>query len=77
MDELSELPFLDSVVRETLRLHAPVPMSKRVAARDDVIPLQTPYTDIRGKIHDSIRYALIICGRQLSAHDLSDVLQNP
>ncbi|CCM05372.1 uncharacterized protein FIBRA_07588 [Fibroporia radiculosa] len=55
MDELLELPYLDAVIRETLRLHAPVAMAKRVATKDDIIPLQTPYTDTRGKVHDSIK----------------------
>ncbi|CCM05367.1 uncharacterized protein FIBRA_07582 [Fibroporia radiculosa] len=55
MDELQALPLLDAVVRETLRLHAPVPFTVRVAVRDDVIPLGTPYTDLRGQVHDSIR----------------------
>lgn len=56
MDELSELPYLDAVVRETMRVHAPVPVTVRMAIKDDVIPLHTPYTDVRGEAHDSIRY---------------------
>jgi hypothetical protein len=28
MDQLNELPYLDCVVRETLRIHAPVPSSR-------------------------------------------------
>jgi cytochrome P450 len=45
MDELSALPYLDAVVRETLRLHSPVPSSIRIAMKDDVIPLNTPFLD--------------------------------
>ncbi|KAJ7912531.1 cytochrome P450 [Mycena leptocephala] len=31
MDQLNELPYLDCVVRETLRVHAPVPSTMRIA----------------------------------------------
>ncbi|EIW75990.1 cytochrome P450 [Coniophora puteana RWD-64-598 SS2] len=57
MDELSEtsLPYLDAVVRESLRLHSPVPFAARKAIRDDVIPLGTPYTDTRGRVHHELR----------------------
>ncbi|KAF7341221.1 hypothetical protein MVEN_01857500 [Mycena venus] len=55
MDELNALPYLDAVVRETLRCHAPVVQIQRVAMRDDdVIPLSKPYTDRNGVIHDKI-----------------------
>ncbi|KAH9940396.1 cytochrome P450 [Epithele typhae] len=49
MEELNGLPLLDRVVRETLRLHAPVTMSRRTAMEDDVLPLQTPIVDLNGK----------------------------
>jgi len=55
MDELSALPYLDAVVAETLRVHAPVPQSGRVAKRDDVVPLATPFVDKKGRVQDSIR----------------------
>ncbi|KAF9265871.1 cytochrome P450 [Marasmius fiardii PR-910] len=42
MDELNALPFLEAVVRETLRVHTPVPGLTRDAARDGVIPLNVP-----------------------------------
>ncbi|RXW20257.1 hypothetical protein EST38_g5602 [Candolleomyces aberdarensis] len=54
MDELNSLPYLDAVVREALRLHAPVPNSSRVAVKDDVLPLAKPVVDRYGKSHDSI-----------------------
>ncbi|TFK22664.1 cytochrome P450 [Coprinopsis marcescibilis] len=55
MDELSALPYLDCVVREALRLHAPLASAMRVAVQDDLIPLGTPFTDSKGKLHDVIK----------------------
>ncbi|KAJ6553292.1 cytochrome P450 [Mycena capillaripes] len=55
MEELNALPYLDCVVRETLRAHAPVVGSFRAAVRDDVIPLDTPYTDRTGTVHETLR----------------------
>jgi cytochrome P450 len=56
MEELSALPYLDAVVRETLRVHSPVPSTIRVAMEDDVIPLNTPFVDKNGKTQHGIRY---------------------
>ncbi|KAI0364507.1 cytochrome P450 [Pilatotrama ljubarskyi] len=53
MDELSALPYLDMVVRETLRFHAPVASTTRVATKDDTIPLGTSFTDLDGKVRNS------------------------
>jgi cytochrome P450 len=55
MDELNALPYLEWVVRETLRVHAPVPASMRMAMQDDVIPLETPYTDKLGNTQSHIQ----------------------
>ncbi|KAI0075643.1 cytochrome P450 [Panus rudis PR-1116 ss-1] len=57
MDELVSLPYLDKVVRETLRVHAPVPNSVRQAMVDAVIPVSEPYTDRNGEVRDEIRIA--------------------
>ncbi|KAF7983790.1 hypothetical protein HWV62_19013 [Athelia sp. TMB] len=40
--QLAKLPYLNNVVRESLRLIPPVHSSLRVATRDDVIPTSTP-----------------------------------
>ncbi|KAJ7759757.1 cytochrome P450 [Mycena maculata] len=55
MEELSVLRHLDCVVRETLRLYAPIVGTLRIAVHDDVIPLATPITDLDGTVHESIR----------------------
>ena len=55
MDELNSLPYLDSVVRETLRLYAPIPFTSRVAVKDDVLPLSTPVKDKLGRVHESVQ----------------------
>ncbi|KAF8161951.1 cytochrome P450 [Mycena galopus ATCC 62051] len=55
MDDLNALPYLDCVVRETLRVHAPVPATNRIALHDDVLPLSEPVTDANGKVHDTLR----------------------
>ncbi|KAJ6543029.1 cytochrome P450 [Mycena capillaripes] len=54
MEELNSLPYLESVVRETMRVHAPVVFTQRMAMEDDVLPLSKPYVDKEGKSHDSL-----------------------
>lgn len=54
MDELNALPYLDGVVRETLRVHAPVASTVRIAIQDDVLPLGEPIKDKYGRMMDGI-----------------------
>ncbi|KAH9930922.1 cytochrome P450 [Fomitopsis serialis] len=55
MDELNALPYLEAVVRESMRVYAPVSATIRVSAREDVIPLERPYVDRKGNVCDSVR----------------------
>ncbi|KAJ7453400.1 cytochrome P450 monooxygenase [Mycena latifolia] len=54
LEQLDSLPYLEWVVRETMRVHAPVTHVTRLAMADDVLPLGTPYTDTDGKQHDTV-----------------------
>ena len=54
MDELNALPYLDMVVRETLRLDPPVPTTIRVPMQDDVIPVDLPFIDRNGEARNGI-----------------------
>jgi cytochrome P450 len=54
LSALDKLPLLDAVVRETNRLHPPVPMSNRVALADDAVPVSQPYTDRFGTLRDTV-----------------------
>jgi len=55
MDELMGFPYLDTVVRETLRLYPPIEALIKVAMKDDIIPLDNPLTDVKGKVQDSVK----------------------
>ncbi|KAJ3966774.1 cytochrome P450 [Lentinula raphanica] len=46
--ELTDLPYLDAVYRETLRLYSPVSIVSRVARKDAVIPLHKPIIGLDG-----------------------------
>jgi len=54
MDELNALPYLDAFVHEVLRLYSPIPVTSRVAMKDDRISLPKPYTDLKGRLHDHL-----------------------
>ena len=55
MDELNALPYLDAVVRESLRVHPPLASILRVATEDDILPLGEPVKDKNGNILDAIK----------------------
>ncbi|KJA19127.1 hypothetical protein HYPSUDRAFT_144149 [Hypholoma sublateritium FD-334 SS-4] len=48
-DKIVSLPYLDAICRETLRLHSPVIMARRVARRDIVLPLMVPIKGLDGR----------------------------
>ncbi|TFK91220.1 cytochrome P450 [Polyporus arcularius HHB13444] len=52
-DTLAGLPYLDAIVKETLRLYPPFYLFIRIAQEDVVLPLGSPVTGIDGKqIHE-------------------------
>jgi cytochrome P450 len=59
MEGLNDLPYLDCVVREVLRYHSVVAGTVRVASQDDVVPLDTPFYDRYGEVHDRIKYVIL------------------
>ncbi|KAF8436030.1 cytochrome P450 [Boletus edulis BED1] len=57
-DQLSNgLPYLDAVVHETLRIHAPVREATRIADEDDVIPLSEPVRTKSGQLVENLSIA--------------------
>ncbi|KAF7972061.1 hypothetical protein HWV62_19211 [Athelia sp. TMB] len=57
LDELNSLAYLDCVVKETMRVHAPVPSTNRIAVQDDEIPVDEPWVDEKGVKHHTIKVA--------------------
>ncbi|KAA1468090.1 cytochrome P450 [Dentipellis sp. KUC8613] len=56
-DMLHNLPYLDAVCRETLRVHPPVPFVSRTTRKDVVLPLGTPITATDGSKISEIHIA--------------------
>ena len=46
-DELNDLPYLDAVVRESLRICPPATITQREALADDVLPLSVPVKSLK------------------------------
>ncbi|KAJ7826273.1 cytochrome P450 [Mycena olivaceomarginata] len=55
IDELNSFPYLEKVLRETMRLYPPVGFSMREAMPDDVLPLSRSYLDRNARSYDTIR----------------------
>ena len=55
MDDLNGLPYMDAVVRETLRLYPALGAILREAGKDDCIPLSKPFKDTKGIEQNVIR----------------------
>lgn len=53
-DELNTLPYLDAVMRETLRVYSPAPGTTRMASKDSVIPLSKPFMDSKGVLRHEL-----------------------
>ncbi|KAG2146815.1 cytochrome P450 [Suillus clintonianus] len=53
----ANLPYLDAVVHEVLRIHPPIPEFTRLAVADDVIPLSEPVCNASGEMTDNIYVA--------------------
>ncbi|KAL6304705.1 cytochrome P450 monooxygenase [Sparassis latifolia] len=53
-DQLMQLPYLDAVCRETLRVHPTVPIMPRQARKDIVLPLSEPIRGINGEMMSEI-----------------------
>ncbi|KAI0746326.1 cytochrome P450 [Daedaleopsis nitida] len=67
-DELSRMPYLDAVCRETLRLFSPAALTTRCAARDTVLPLSEP---IRGRDGTVLHEVVVPKGTMVVANFLA------
>ncbi|KAF8173850.1 cytochrome P450 [Mycena galopus ATCC 62051] len=57
LSSTSDLPYLDAIVLEVLRMHPALPKTPRLASQDDVIPLGTPIVTPSGETISSITVA--------------------
>lgn len=54
VESINSLPYLEAVVRETLRFHPPIELAARVAQEDDLIPLDHEFIGKDGKARKHI-----------------------
>ncbi|KAJ7138867.1 hypothetical protein C8R46DRAFT_921733, partial [Mycena filopes] len=55
----NSLSYLESVVRELMRVHPPAVSAQRVAMEGDVLPLFKPYIERQGNSHDTLPQVLL------------------
>ncbi|KAI0033662.1 cytochrome P450 [Vararia minispora EC-137] len=55
--QINNLPILDKICRESLRLMAPLHSSLRVATADDILPVSKPFVGPDGKLYDHVTIA--------------------
>ncbi|KZT71825.1 cytochrome P450 [Daedalea quercina L-15889] len=56
-DDLNQLPYLDAVLRETLRLYPPATLLSREALEDTVVPLSQPIHCVDGRLIHELHIA--------------------
>ncbi|KIK64581.1 hypothetical protein GYMLUDRAFT_71109 [Collybiopsis luxurians FD-317 M1] len=54
LTKIQEIPYLDAVIKEGLRMHPSAPRTERVALQDDIIPLGKPVQTLDGQILTSL-----------------------
>jgi len=54
-DQLNDMPYLDAVMRETMRAYTTVPLMERQATKDAVLPLYQPIVGRDGDVISEIR----------------------
>jgi len=75
-DQLTNgLPYLDAVVHEILRMHAPVRETTRMANEDDIIPLSEPVRTKSGQLVENLSIAAgTVLAIPLASVNLSEVI---
>ncbi|KAL6306606.1 cytochrome P450 monooxygenase [Sparassis latifolia] len=53
-DALMQLPYLDAICRETLRVHPAAPIIERKASKDMILPLSAPIRGVNGEMINEV-----------------------